>query len=83
MKNVLFYLIIAIAVFGLIMNLDFFIMGFIRMIVSLIIFGLIIYLIYYFFFLTPDQRKYKKQCANKSVEIDKKRLLSLFFVYFL
>ncbi|EZX24671.1 MULTISPECIES: SA1362 family protein [Mammaliicoccus] len=60
MKNVLFYLIIAIAVFGLIMNLDFFIMGFIRMIVSFIIFGLIIYLIYYFFFLTPDQRKYKK-----------------------
>ena len=60
MKNVLFYLITAIAVFGLIMNLDFFIMGFIRMIVSLIIFGLIIYLIYYFFFLTPDQRKYKK-----------------------
>ncbi|MEB6197476.1 SA1362 family protein [Mammaliicoccus sciuri] len=60
MKNVLFYLIIAIAVFGLIMNLDFFIMGFIRMIVSLIIFGLIIYLIYYFFFLTPNQRKYKK-----------------------
>ncbi|WP_347285819.1 SA1362 family protein [Mammaliicoccus sciuri] len=60
MKNVLFYLIIAIAVFGLIMNLDFFIMGFIRMIVSLIILGLIIYLIYYFFFLTPDQRKYKK-----------------------
>ncbi|MCD8896938.1 SA1362 family protein [Mammaliicoccus sciuri] len=60
MKNVLFYLIIAIAVFGLIMNLDFFIMGFIRMIVSLIIFGLIIYLIYYFFFLTPDQRKYKR-----------------------
>ncbi|WP_199188921.1 SA1362 family protein, partial [Mammaliicoccus sciuri] len=53
MKNVLFYLIIAIAVFGLIMNLDFFIMGFIRMIVSLIIFGLIIYLLYYFFFLTP------------------------------
>ncbi|WP_239703075.1 MULTISPECIES: SA1362 family protein [unclassified Mammaliicoccus] len=60
MKNVLFYLIIAIAVFGLIMNLDFFIMGFIRMIVSFIIFGLIIYPIYYFFFLTPDQRKYKK-----------------------
>ncbi|WP_353462096.1 SA1362 family protein [Mammaliicoccus sciuri] len=60
MKNVLFYLIIAIAVFGLIMNLDFFIMGFIRMIVSFIIFGLIIYLIYYFSFLTPDQRKYKK-----------------------
>lgn len=60
MKNVLFYLIIAIAVFGLIMNLDFFIMGFIRMVISLIIFGIIIYLIYYFFFLTPDQRKYKK-----------------------
>ncbi|MGO1988185.1 MULTISPECIES: SA1362 family protein [Mammaliicoccus] len=60
MKNVLFYLFIAVALFGLIMNLDFFIMGFIRMFVSLIIFGLIIFLIYYFFFLTPDQRKYKK-----------------------
>lgn len=60
MKNVLFYLVIAVALFGLIMNLDFFIMGFIRMVISLIIFGLIIYLIYYFFFLTPDQRKYKK-----------------------
>ncbi|GGH97814.1 SA1362 family protein [Mammaliicoccus vitulinus] len=60
MKNVLFYIFIAVALFGLIMNLDFFIMGFIRMFVSLIIFGLIIFLIYYFFFLTPDQRKYKK-----------------------
>jgi len=69
MKNVLFYLIIAIAVFGLIMNLDFFIMGFIRMIVSLIIFGLIIYLIYYFFFLTPDQRKYKKAMRKQKRRI--------------
>ncbi|WP_320424680.1 SA1362 family protein [Mammaliicoccus lentus] len=59
MKKFLFYLIIIIALFGLIMNLDFFIMGFIRMVISLIIFGIIIYLIYYFF-LTPDQRKYKK-----------------------
>ncbi len=60
MKNVLFYLIIAIAVFGLIMNLDFFIMGFIRMIVSFIIFGLIIYLIYYFFFLNARSTKIQK-----------------------
>ena len=60
MKKFLFYLIIIIPLFGLIMNLDFFIMGFIRMVISLIIFGIIIYLIYYFFFLTPDQRKYKK-----------------------
>ncbi len=60
MKKFLFYLIIIIALFGLIMNLDFFIMGFIRMVISLIIFGIIIYLIYYFFFLTPDQRKYKR-----------------------
>nr|WP_263313191.1 SA1362 family protein [Mammaliicoccus sp. Marseille-Q6498] len=60
MKKVLFYLIIAIALFGLIMNLDVFILGFVKMIISFIIFGLILYLIYYFFFLTPDQRKYKK-----------------------
>ncbi|GGI39978.1 SA1362 family protein [Mammaliicoccus stepanovicii] len=60
MKKVLFYLVIAIALFGLIMNLDVFIFGFIRMIISFAIFALIIYLVYYFFFLTPDQRKYKK-----------------------
>lgn len=71
MKKFLFYLIIIIALFGLIMNLDFFIMGFIRMVISLIIFGIIIYLIYYFFFLTPDQRKYKKQFVKTKEKIDK------------
>lgn len=60
MKKVLFYAMIAIALFGLIMNLDFFIMGFIRMIFSFLILAVIIYLVYYFFFLTPDQRSYKR-----------------------
>ncbi|GAA6817299.1 hypothetical protein ISO99_01710 [Staphylococcus sp. 18_1_E_LY] len=60
MKRVLFYIVIAIAAFGLIMNLDDFIFSFVKMLVSLAIIVAIIYGVYYFFFLTEDQRKYKK-----------------------
>ncbi|ERF47689.1 membrane protein [Staphylococcus sp. EGD-HP3] len=60
MKQILFYFVIAVALVGLIMNLDTFIFSFVQMVISLAILGGIIYLIYYFFFLTPDQRKYKR-----------------------
>ena len=60
MKQILFYFVIAVALFGLIMNLDMFIFSFVQMVISLAILGGIIYLIYYFFFLTEDQRKYKR-----------------------
>ncbi|PTI43252.1 hypothetical protein BU120_10965 [Staphylococcus xylosus] len=59
MKQAIFYIVIAIAVVGLVLNLDAFIFSFVRMVISLAIFGGIIYAIYYFFFLTEDQRKYK------------------------
>ncbi|PTF17005.1 SA1362 family protein [Staphylococcus cohnii] len=60
MKQAIFYIVIAIALVGLILNLDAFIFSFVKMAISLAIFEGIIYLIYYFFFLTEDQRKYKR-----------------------
>ncbi|MBO3064150.1 MULTISPECIES: SA1362 family protein [Staphylococcus] len=60
MKQAIFYIVIAIAIVGLVLNLDAFIFSFVRMVISLAIFGGIIYAIYYFFFLTEDQRKYKR-----------------------
>lgn len=60
MKQAIFYIVIAIALVGLILNLDAFLFSFVRMAISLAIFTGIIYLIYYFFFLTEDQRKYKR-----------------------
>ncbi|PTF33441.1 hypothetical protein BUY21_05045 [Staphylococcus cohnii] len=60
MKQAIFYIVIAIALVGLILNLDAFIFSFVKMDISLAIFAGIIYLIYYFFFLTEDQRKYKR-----------------------
>jgi len=60
LKQAIFYIVIAIALVGLILNLDAFIFSFVKMAISLAIFAGIIYLIYYFFFLTEDQRKYKR-----------------------
>jgi len=60
LKQALFYIIIAIAAIGLILNLDAFIFSFVSMAISFAILAGIIYAIYYFFFLTEDQRKYKK-----------------------
>ncbi|MGV3111615.1 SA1362 family protein [Staphylococcus pettenkoferi] len=60
MRNVLFYIVIIIAAFGLIMNFDVFFYSIIRSLITLAIIGVIIYLIYYFFLLTEDQRKYKR-----------------------
>ncbi|WP_436859916.1 SA1362 family protein [Staphylococcus caeli] len=60
MKQVLFYFVILIAIIGLVLNLDAFIFSFVRMAISFAIFAGIIYAIYYFFFLTEDQRKYKR-----------------------
>ncbi|MFQ3871633.1 SA1362 family protein [Staphylococcus sp. Mo2-1] len=60
MKRAIFYIIIAIATIGLILNLDSFIFSFVSMAISFAVFAGIIYAIYYFFFLTEDQRKYKR-----------------------
>ncbi|MCH6178239.1 hypothetical protein MMG86_01955 [Staphylococcus epidermidis] len=60
MRKFIFYLILAIAAFGLMMNLDEFLFSIMKAVISFAIIALIIYIIYYFFFLTEDQRKYKK-----------------------
>ncbi|PNZ70955.1 hypothetical protein E2556_08680 [Staphylococcus croceilyticus] len=60
MKNVIFYIVLAIAAIGLILNLNVFLMSFVKTIFTFAIIAGIIYLIYYFFFLTEDQRKYRK-----------------------
>ena len=60
MRKFIFYLILAIAAFGLMMNLDEFLFSIMKAIISFAIIALIIYIIYYFLFLTEDQRKYKK-----------------------
>ena len=60
MRKFIFYLILAIAAFGLMMNLDEFLFSIMKAIISFAIIALIIYIISYFFFLTEDQRKYKK-----------------------
>lgn len=60
MRKFIFYLILAIAAFGLMMNLDEFLFSIMKAIISFAIIALIIYSIDYFFFLTEDQRKYKK-----------------------
>ena len=60
MRKFIFYLILAIAAFGLMMNLDEFLFSIMKAIISFAIIALFIYIIYYFFFLTEDQRKYKK-----------------------
>jgi uncharacterized protein HemY len=72
MKRVLFYIVIAIAAFGLFMNLDDFVFSFVKMLVSFAIIVAIIYGIYYFFFLTEDQRKYKK-AVRKAKKQHRKR----------
>lgn len=60
MRYIIFYIILAIAAFGLIMNLDEFLFSIIKTLISFAVVALIIYHIYYFFFLTEDQRKYKR-----------------------
>ncbi|OEL02293.1 SA1362 family protein [Staphylococcus casei] len=72
MKQVLFYIVIAIAIVGLVLNLDAFLFSFVSMAISFAIFAGIIYLIYYFFFLTEDQKKYKR-AQRKYRKQNKKR----------
>lgn len=60
MKKILLYTVLIIAAIGLLTNLDYFLDMIVGSFIFLIVLGLIIYGIYYFFILTPSQRKYKK-----------------------
>ncbi|PTG99382.1 SA1362 family protein [Staphylococcus chromogenes] len=60
LQNIFFGIIIAVAIIGLLFNLDAVLFSLVNTLIEVIIFLGIIFLIYFFFFLTPDQRKYKK-----------------------
>lgn len=60
MKKFLLYLVLAIAALGLVTNLNYFMGMIVNSLIFLLVLGLIMYGIYYFFILTPSQRKYKK-----------------------
>ncbi len=57
MRKFIFYLILAIAAFGLMMNLDEFLFSIMKAIISFAIIALIIYIIYYFFFFNRRSKK--------------------------
>lgn len=60
MKKILLYIVLIIAAIGLLTNLDYFLNMIVSSLIFLLVLGLIFYGIYYFFILTPSQRKYKK-----------------------
>ncbi|MGU3127197.1 SA1362 family protein [Staphylococcus aureus] len=64
MRNIIFYLVLIIAAIGLLI-VDAFIFSIVRMLISFAVIAGIIYLIYYFFILTEDQRKYHKCVSIK------------------
>ncbi|ELJ9072501.1 hypothetical protein RT969_000299 [Staphylococcus pseudintermedius] len=60
-QKMIFGVIIFVALIGLIINLDVVLFSIFRSIITVAIIVGIIYLVYFFFFLTPDQRDYKKR----------------------
>lgn len=60
-QKMIFGVIIFVALIGLIFNLDVVLFSIFRSIITVAIIVGIIYLVYFFFFLTSDQRDYKKR----------------------
>ncbi|EGQ3333481.1 hypothetical protein G4N57_000050 [Staphylococcus pseudintermedius] len=60
-QKMIFGVIIFVALIGLIFNLDVVLFSIFRSIITVAIIVGIIYLVYFFFFLTPDQQDYKKR----------------------
>ena len=60
MKKGLFYFVLIIAFIGLITNLDNVFNMIFNMALSLVIIGLILYAVYYYFILSEDERKYRR-----------------------
>ncbi|ALN76501.1 MULTISPECIES: SA1362 family protein [Staphylococcus] len=60
LQTILIGFVVIVAFIGLIFNIDAFIFSIVNTLLMLLLIVGIIYAIYYFYFLTPDQRKYKK-----------------------
>ncbi|MFC3900803.1 SA1362 family protein [Aliicoccus persicus] len=72
MKRVLLILAGLIIVIGIIGSLDFFVAAVLNSLIFIMVLGVVGYLIYYFFFLTESQRKYKR-ALRKSKRTHKNR----------
>lgn len=59
-QNTIIGIVFAVALIGLLFNIDSVIFSLVNTLLMLLIIVGIIFAIYYFYFLTPDQRKYKK-----------------------
>lgn len=59
-QNMIIGIVFAVALIGLLFNIDSVIFSLVNTLLMLLIIVGIIFAIYYFYFLTPDQRKYKK-----------------------
>ncbi|GAB3071796.1 SA1362 family protein [Salinicoccus sesuvii] len=73
MKKFLLYLVLAVAALGLITNMDYFLNMIVNSLIFLLIIGLILYGIYYFFILTESQRKYKRALRKSKRKYKSKR----------
>lgn len=60
MKKIILYTVLIIAAIGLLTNMDYFLNMIVNSLIFLIVLGAVIYGVYYFFVLTPSQRKYRK-----------------------
>ncbi|HIW12221.1 MAG TPA: hypothetical protein H9891_03580 [Candidatus Salinicoccus stercoripullorum] len=60
MKKIILYAVLIIAAIGLLTNMDYFLNMIVNSLIFLIVLGAVIYGVYYFFVLTPSQRKYRK-----------------------
>lgn len=60
MKKILLYAVLLIALIGLILNLDVVAGMILNAFIFIIVLGIVLYAIYYFFLLTPSQRQYKR-----------------------
>jgi len=60
LKKIILYAVLIIAAIGLLTNMDYFLNMIVNSLIFLIVLGAVIYGVYYFFVLTPSQRKYRK-----------------------
>ena|GEM_PF-364693 len=72
MKKIILYAVLIIAAIGLLTNMDYFLNMIVNSLIFLIVLGFIIYGVYYFFVLTPSQRKYRKALRKSKRKYNQK-----------
>jgi len=72
LKKIILYAVLIIAAIGLLTNMDYFLNMIVNSLIFLIVLGFIIYGVYYFFVLTPSQRKYRKALRKSKRKYNQK-----------